>query len=270
MAEELGGGAEIARYSCQMWIRHFSNADWFQELEDAACAELSERIFDITEFWPESHLGKVRCEFRSLTDDEAAWNGRGFAQRTYVALDFLLMDFREEAFRSSLVEGNMHRSDDLDIDTLLKYGIAYQLEMFCEVLIFLANVAFCGVLGVSLKQISVSGETLLQGKAIQAGLPRSKEEYDFISGPIIQQVSLDEILAWSRNCGGIWEGSAVTSIEKAMSFLSHSFSGETRDDVSILLWGTAGLEAIACDGDNSIVSQLKRRLPLVCDLVPFF
>ncbi len=86
---------------------------------------------------------------------------------------------------------------------------------------------------------------------------------------IQQQVTLDEILSWSRKCSGVWSGTAKTSLEKAMSFLSHAFHGSAQDEVAAFLWSIAGLEAIACKGQDSKRSRLKLRTPHICELIPF-
>lgn len=265
---KASNSGELARYSCQIWRRHFANADWFQELEDAAFEALLGRVFEVRSFWPETSLGEVQCEIRPLTDEEAKSNGRTFARETYVCLDFVLKNANKTELRKQLLEQNDHL-DRIDVDELVEYAIASELESFCDVIMFLVNVTFCGVFGLESATVSVSGDILVHSHAGQVRLPRSGDEYGFLAEGVRQQVTLDQTLNWSLSCSGIWAGGAKASVEKAMSFLSHAFHGSARDEVAVLLWSTAGLEAIACDNSNSIRNQLKRRLPLLFDLIPF-
>lgn len=180
----------------------------------------------------------------------------------------LFLEMQTKKLKRQLLEQNDH-IDRVDIDDLVEYAIASELESFCDVIMFLANVTFCGVFGLESATVSVSGITLVQSHAGQVRLPRSGDDYGFLAEGVRQQVTLDETLNWSLSCSGIWAGGAKASVEKAVSFLSHAFHGSARDEVAVLLWSTAGLEAVACDNSNSIRNQLKRRLPLLCDLIPF-
>lgn len=167
--------SELARYSCQIWRRHFANADWFQTLEDTAFETLAGRTLVVREFWLESTLGEVQCEVRFLTEEEANWNGRPFAQQAYLCLDFVLTDVDREGLRARLAKQNDF-SDPTDVDDLIEYAIAVELETFCDIVIFLSNVAFCGVLGSEAKTVSAADRVLVRSHRGQTGLPRSADD----------------------------------------------------------------------------------------------
>lgn len=183
-------------------------------------------------------------------------------------MDFVLRNTDEAGLRAQL-EAQNDFSDPSDIVELAEYAKVSLLEMFCDIIIFLSNVAYCGVLGSELKSVSIADRVLVRSNRGHIGLPRSVDNYDFLTSGVRPEVTLDEILSWSRKCNGIWSGKAKASVEKVMSFLSHTFDGSNRDEVAALLWATAGLEAIACGGEDSKRKQLKLRMPQVCGLMPF-
>lgn len=260
--------AVIARYSCPMWRGHFLNVPWFQALEDAACAELSGRVFDPREYIPESSLRSIRCVFRPLTDAEVATNGRYWSKRTHTCLEFLLEEADFDTLRS-LYESQAIQ-DDLSIDDFVSYSASSELENFCDMILFLLNIAYCGALKIDSKSVWFGDHETTSYHMAILSLPGTDYDYEFLTEGVFPEISLDEILAWSLGCNGIWHGNAVTPLEKAMSFLSHSFHADYGGDgMPTLLWATAGLEAVACDSSNSVSAQLKRRLPLICNLMPF-
>lgn len=259
----------IASYSCQFWRNHFLNVGWFQTLENAAISVISDRIFDVQRFMPDSSLQTVLSRVRTLTPEEASLNGRTFAQETFCCIEFSLLEADLEAIRHFAITDEAVR-ESIHPDLFVAHSVMAELETFCDIILFLVNLTFCGVFQCENKQLRFGDRLESDHRPAIFGLPRSKHDYSFLDGGVRQCVSFDEVLEWSTGCKGIWTNRAITRVEKAVSFLSHTFSAESAGrDEAIMLWSTAGLETLACDGQSSISVQLKRRLPLICDLIPF-
>jgi hypothetical protein len=75
----------------------------------------------------------------------------------------------------------------------------------------------------------------------------------------------DDVLNWSLNVGGYWDGLARTNVSKALACLTHCFEGfgGKPDPYANLLWSLAGLEALLCDSSSSTMYQIRRRAPLI-------
>jgi hypothetical protein len=223
----------------------------------------------VTDFWPDSYLGEVTCRVRPLTKSEVRSSGRTWAERTHACVEFLLVSARVEELTDALASDDNRRSEYYPKE-LTHLHLAVELHRFSDIVLFLTAIAYAGALNTELPRVYIGRRLITDTPLTIVGSDRSADSYDFLSSGLDPCVTLDQVLSWSRTCAGIWGGVAASRIEKAVSLLSHTFnSNETRSEVARLIWSTAGLEAIACDNSNSVSAQLKRRLPRLCDTMPF-
>ena len=258
-----------AKYVVQFWRKHFVNCHWVQALEDAAVDDLAGRVFNVPDYWPDSALREVRTRIRQLTAAEVKANGTKWHARTHACLEFSLISADREMLKTEVAK-DAEATAKYGIDALVNLSLAVELERFCEIVNYLVAITYAGSMHLSNSKVVIGRQAASYSDRNIVGLGRSEEDYDFLSSGILATLNLDQMLLWSKKCNGIWDGMAATPVEKAVSLLSHTFSSqETRSEVALLLWATAGLEAIACDSNSSVSFQLKRRLPMICDTMPF-
>lgn len=259
----------IAQYSVQIWRSHFHNCAWVQTLEDSACDALDGRFYTVSDYMTDTHLLTVRSNIRPLTPLEAKENGRTFAEDAFLAIDFQVIS---ADMAGALNEAQETDKDNrqMDPEDLVPWMICLSLERFSNIILFISNICFFNCLTLSSPFLSMGDDRFPAEENWCFGIDRSGESFDYLDNGVAPIISFDEALSWSKTCSGIWNGMAETSLEKAVSFLSHAFSSdENGSDIARLIWCTAGLEAISCDSSESIAKQLKKRLPLLTDLVKF-
>ena len=261
-------GRALATFATQCSAWRPMAAEWYDAVLKSAFAELHGRKFNVGEIMA-SPLQEVSCKIRPLTQSEIEVNGRKFAKRMFSAIDFSLISYDEDLMREQITSSNEAMSGD-EVDRVVLYAVGHEMERFCESILFLLNLAHCGVLATEGTRVSVGTMIVSQGSYHLQPVDCSADSYSFLSNDPKISVSFDQALEWSKSCGGFWEGRATKNVEKALMFFSHALErGGGALPIHEIVWVTAALEALACDGSNSISSQLRRRLPQLCSRIEF-
>ena len=258
----------LAKFTTQCWSWRPGMANWYGALLKSALGALDGRSFDVTRIM-DSSLREVACKIRPLTAGEVRRNGRSFAPKSHSVIEFSLKEYDSTAAREQLLSDNDTMPVE-EIETLLSYFIGYELERFCESIVFLVNLSHCGVLSTENTRVTVGRDLISQGSYHILPIDSSSSSYPFLTRAPSMSVSFEETLEWSKSCGGFWGGKATKNVEKALMFFSHgSERGASPLPVHEILWITAALEALACDNSSSISQQLRKRLPQVCSRIDF-
>lgn len=269
MSTVAGKSSGKARYVTQCWRWRPGSSSWFETSSKDLFSALDGRRFNVSDYVENSALGVVSCKLRPLRAEEVRRNGRGFASTSHICIEFTLESEDKDGALNSIAKNNPGFSDD-KVSDLYNWHIGLALENFCENILFLSSFAYGCILSTEASRTTVGREVLSHGATSLSAMDHDESCYDFLSGVLTPPSDLDAVLIWSRCCGGIWDGAAMTNVEKAMMFLSHAMERKTGvDSIANIVWLTAGLEALACDNSNSIAVQLQRRLPLICRGAPF-
>lgn len=241
-----------------------------QALEDSACAEIHERLFQVTDFLPSSFLRSVSCSIKPISKVEARLNGRTFAHRAFSAFEFRIISADIDGLKDYVERERSADIKESGIEEFMLVWLSAEISSFGEIILFLLNLSYAGIITIENGVTWAGRRAVLTGTKAFSGIYKDEGSLTFLSCGISATPKFDKVLEWSKRCGGIWDGPARTNVEKAVGFLSHTFGSTHQvDDAARMLWATAGLEALACDGGSSVSAQLRRRLPTLCARMSF-
>jgi hypothetical protein len=210
------------RHNVQFLRYPFQQNKWHRQLLNSACDSIDGRIFNVTEFWPDSPLLKVGCRIRRLNSFELKQNGRPFADRTHQILEFSVLDFDLSKSWEFLSSNNEFKNDD-KIEEILRWSPIINAETFSNIIIFLINLTFCRVFGTESWTATIGEDYKNHGTLSVIHLNQDDDSFPFLESGISQKLDFDTVLNWSKSCKGIWDEQAISPVEKSISFLSHAF-----------------------------------------------
>lgn len=249
-----------------MWIRPWFETQQVVEFRQSLLNRIHGLEFNLKDFHEASRLGQCKINIRDATEDEVnhVVAHTRIGAKKLVALDLLTEDFDLDELCSGITSSDGNEIALTERQDLAKYFIASEASSSFNAVLTIWNICYFGCVDTLHTLEKFNGRIMGYTHGCSFRVASIFDDLSTIKGKFVSAVDPINALGWSRDCKGFWEGDAETRVQKAVACLARTSSDHAgKSTYDTLLWSLAGLEALFCENESSIIYQIKRRAPLL-------